>query len=359
MQPIHPTIKGRGAISNPANRFDRIDFVPDGDALDAEEGERPAPATVYLRDRSRSIIVSNDSPDVGFTHSINPYRGCSHGCIYCYARPTHEYFGLSVGLDFETKIFVKEDAAKLLREELYDPKWQPTVLSMSGVTDAYQPIERQTKIARSCLEVLAEFRNPVGIVTKNHLVTRDIDLLKELAAHNASAVFISITTLDHELSQKMEPRASSPKRRLAAVEALSAAGIPTGVMVAPVVPGLTDHEMPQILKAAAEAGAKTAAYVTMRLPFAVKDLFSDWLSAHFPDRREKVLNRIRSMRDGKLNDSNFNTRMAGKGVFADQFSKMFEVARRKAGIDRPFVALSTNAFRRPPRAGDQMALFKG
>ncbi|HEX4796876.1 MAG TPA: PA0069 family radical SAM protein [Humisphaera sp.] len=360
MSLIHPTIKGRGAAKNPPNRFVPIAIEPDGEAMDAiiaAEGELPRPGTQFLKDTSRTVIVHNDSPDVGFTFSINPYRGCEHGCIYCYARPTHEYFGFSAGLDFETKIFVKEEAPQLLREELYSPKWQPSTISISGVTDCYQPIERQLQITRKCLQVLAEFRNPVGIVTKNHLVTRDIDLLAQLASHGAAVVMLSVTTLDADLARKMEPRTSSPKRRLAAIEALAQANIPVGVMLAPIIPGLTDHEMHSILKAAADAGAKFAGYVPVRLPFAVKDIFQQWLEAHYPDRKDKILNRIRSIRGGKLNDSNFQTRMRGTGEFADQFEQMFRLAKRKVGMNQPFPGLSSKAFRRPPRAGEQMGLF--
>lgn len=355
MLPIQPTIKGRGASNNPPNRFEPIGFEFDGDYLDDED--RPAPETVYLKDAARTIIVSNDSPDVGFTYSINVYRGCAHGCIYCYARPGHEYFGLSAGLDFETKIFVKERAPELLREELHSPKWQPATLSLSGVTDCYQPIERKLKLTRRCLQVLAEYRNPIGIVTKSHLVTRDIDVLQELASFGGAMVFVSVTTLDAEISRVMEPRAASPARRLAAIEELAKAKIPVGVMVAPVVPGLTDHEIAPILHAAANAGAKTAGYVPLRLPYAVKDLFQTWLAEHFPERKEKILNRIRDLRGGKLNDFNFTTRMRGQGQFADQFSAMFKLAKRRAGLDGPFPKLSTEAFRRPPRAGEQMTLF--
>jgi DNA repair photolyase len=346
------TIRGRGAADNPPNRFDRITLEPDGDLLDQEE--QAAPETVYLRDTARSLITTNDSPDVGFTHSINPYRGCSHGCIYCYARPGHEYFGLSAGLDFETRIFVKEDAPQLLRKELSARSWQPTTISISGVTDCYQPVERQLKLTRQCLQVLVEFRNPAGVITKNHLVTRDIDLLSQLASHQAAVVMISVTTLDSELSAKMEPRASSPARRLAAIEAIAKAGIPVGVMVAPVIPGLTDHEMPNILKAAREAGAVTSGYVPLRLPFAVTPLFEQWLARNYPQRKDKVLNRIRSLRGGKLNDSNFHSRMRGEGVFADQIANMFRLTRRKAQLDQPFPKLSTAAFSVP---GGQLPLF--
>ena len=350
-----PLIQGRGSSGNLANRFEKIELEPDGDYLDAEEAI--APATVFYRDSSRSIIASNDSPDVGFEKSINAYRGCEHGCIYCYARPTHEWLGFSPGLDFETKIMVKENAAQLLRAELASPRWEPTTLSMSGVTDCYQPGERRFKLTRACLEVLREFRNPVGVITKNHLVTRDIDLLAEMAKENLAMAMISITTLDADLARKMEPRTSSPRRRLEAVRALVAAGIPVGVMVAPVIPGLTDHEIPGILEAAAEAGATTAGYVPVRLPFAVKDLFERWLADHFPDRKEKVLNRIRSLRGGKLNDANFVTRMRGEGIWAEQIKTVFDLAKRKAGLDRPLPAVSVDSFRRPVGADGQLALW--
>jgi DNA repair photolyase len=339
------SIVGRGAAGNPKNRFERIEVEPEPGELDAEE---PGPETVYLRDASRSIIARNDSPDIGFDASINPYRGCSHGCIYCYARPTHEYLGLSAGLDFESKILVKEDAPELLRKQLSSPRWKPQVLSISGVTDCYQPSEKKLQITRRCLEVLAEFRNPVAIVTKNHLVTRDIDLLSELAQHDATVVAVSLTTLDDDLRRVMEPRTSRPIRRLAAIEALARAGVPVGVMTAPVIPGLNDHELPNLISAAAEAGAGFAAYTPVRLPYAVRPLFEDWLTRHFPERKEKVLNRIRSMRGDKLNDARFGSRMRGEGIFADQISQLFDISCRRAGLEgKRFPRLSTAAFRRP------------
>lgn len=346
------SIIGRGAAANPKNRFERIEVEPDP----AERDEEPRPETIYLRDHSRSIIVTNDSPDIGFDASINPYRGCSHGCIYCYARPTHEYLGLSAGLDFETKVLVKEDAPALLRQRLSSPRWEPKVLSMSGVTDPYQPVERKLGITRGCLEVLTEFRNPVAIVTKNHLVTRDIDLLSELSRHDAAVVAVSLTTLDDDLRRVMEPRTSRPARRLAAIEKLAGAGIPVGVMTAPVIPGLTDHELPNLISAAAEAGATFAAYVPVRLPGAVQPIFEDWLGRHFPDRKEKVLNRIRSMRAGRLNDPDFGTRMRGEGAYAEHIARLFEVSCRRAGIARGhFPRLSTQSFRRD--GGAQPGLF--
>lgn len=314
---------------------------------DWDPTEDAAPATRFLKDSTRSIINYNDSPDIGFRASINPYRGCEHGCIYCYARPTHEYLGFSAGLDFETKIMVKEKAPELLREELSSSKWEPQVLALSGVTDCYQPIERKLKLTRRCLEVLSEFRNPVALVTKNQLVTRDIDLLGELARHRAAAVFVSVTTLDASLRHVMEPRTAPPQARLAAIRALAEAGIPTGVLVAPVIPGLTDHEIPSILGAAAEAGAKFAGHVVLRLPYAVAPLFEQWLERHVPGKAAKVLGRIRAIRGGGLNDARFGSRMRGEGIFAAQIEQLFEVACRKAGFSGNGPGLSSAAFRRP------------
>lgn len=345
-------IPHRGAGDNPTNRFIQIHLERDADWNPEED---PLPRTQFIRDLSSTIIATNDSPDIGFEASVNPYRGCEHGCIYCYARPTHEYLGFSSGLDFETRIMVKDRAPELLREALSSPKWQPKVIAMSGVTDCYQPVERKLKLTRGCLEVLAEFRNPVGIVTKNHLVTRDIDFLSELAKYNAVVVFISVTTLDTELRKIMEPRTSPPASRLAAIEALAKAGVPVGVLTAPIIPALNDHEIPKILEAAVNAGAKFAGYTILRLPYAVAPLFEQWLATHFPDRKEKVLNRIRSIRDGKLNNSEWGTRMRGEGIFAEQIQKIFEVARRRAGIEGNHPELTTAHFRRP--GGTQMEMF--
>jgi len=334
----------RGAPDNPANRFEKIHLEPDADwnPDDDVDGGRPqGPRTQFFKDHSQTVISRNDSPDVGFQAGLNPYRGCEHGCIYCYARPFHEYLGFSAGLDFESKIMVKEDAPELLRRELSSPKWQPQVIFMSGVTDCYQPVERKLKLTRRCLQVLAEFRNPVFIVTKNRLVTRDLDLLSELARHHAVSVWLSITTLDSELRKVMEPRTSPPMSRLAALRELSAAGIPAGVNVAPIIPGLTDHETPAILKAAAEAGATSAGYTIVRLPYAVAPLFEKWLDTHFPGRKEKVLNRLRTMHGGKLYDAQWGKRFGGEGIFAEQISQMFKVARRKAGIPGDGAELSS------------------
>jgi DNA repair photolyase len=348
-------LKGRGAIGNPHNRFETI-HVERGYESDEEVPGPERIETELLRDTSRSVIAYNDSPDVGFNASVNPYRGCEHGCVYCYARPFHEYLGFSAGLDFESRILVKEDAPELLRKELASPKWQPQTLAMSGVTDCYQPAERRLGITRRCLAVLADFRNPVGIITKNELVTRDIDILQDLASHQAAMVMLSITTLDGEVARVMEPRASHPRDRLKAIERLSAAGIPVGVMVAPVVPAITDHEMPKILEAAAAAGARTAGYVVMRLPGAVAGLFERWLEEHFPDRKEKVLNRVRDLRGGQLYDPRFGNRMRGEGPYADQIRATFQTFKRKYGLDRPSPELSTASFRRPG-VGVQLGLF--
>ena len=371
LPPSERAVKGRGATDNPANRFERLYVVADewvehgadpesGDPESAGAGDGPEtslPETHFYRDASRTILAKNDSPDVGFEVSINPYRGCEHGCIYCYARPTHEYLGFSAGLDFETRIMVKEDAASLLRERLLSRRWTPQPIAMSGVTDPYQPVERKLRITRGCLEVLAEFRNPVSIITKNHLVTRDVDVLSELAGHDAAAVAISVTTLRPELQRVMEPRTATPARRLDAIRTLSDAGIPVRVMVAPVIPGLTDSEIPAILGAAAEAGALHASYIMMRLPHGVKGLFAEWLEARFPDRKDRVLNRVREVRQGLLNDPRYGSRMRGEGVYADHVRQLFETARRRVGLTAEAGPLSTAAFRRPPADG-QMELFR-
>lgn len=358
MDVVHPTIRGRGSAANPTNRFEALAFERDDQVEpDPELGfaDDAPPATVFLKDTARSIIATNDSPDVGFSHSINPYRGCEHGCVYCYARPTHEYLGFSAGLDFESRILVKTDAPMLLRRELAARSYQPVGLAISGVTDCYQPVERKLRLTRQCLEVLVECRNPCTLITKNHLITRDIDLLRELAATCGVRAMISVTTLDANLTRIMEPRTSTPARRLAVIEALAQAGIPVGVMMAPVVPGITDHEMPRVLQAAADAGAKVAGYVTLRLPHGVAPMFDDWLARHFPDRRDKVLNRIRELRGGKLYDAKFGERMRGVGVWAEQFRTMFELARRRSGLTGMFPEVRLDLFR--PPAGPQMTLW--
>lgn len=351
--------KGRGAAENPHNRFERLAIEADAeDALFADETGPQAPRvrTEILRDHSRSILTHNDSPDIPFDTSINPYRGCEHGCIYCYARPTHEYLGFSAGLDFESRILVKEEAGALLRRELAARAWTPRKIVMSGVTDPYQPVERKLEVTRGCLAVLAELRHPVGIITKNELVTRDLDLLSELHSHGAASVSLSITSLDGDLARKLEPRASHPRDRLKAVARLASAGIPVCVMVAPILPAITDHEIPAILEAAAEAGAQVAGYTILRLPGAVGGLFESWLDEHFPDRKEKVLHRIREMRGGQLTDSRFGHRMRGEGIYAEQIRTTFHTFRRRFGLDRPLPELSVAAFRKP---GEQLGLFGG
>jgi len=352
---LHP-IRGRGAASNPKGRFERLEVEPDPE-VDPQEAGRPE--TLFLDDGSRSVITYNTSPDVGFDASLNPYRGCEHGCSYCYARPFHEYLGFSAGLDFETRIVVKRDAPALLRRELASPKWKPRMLALSGVTDPYQPVERRLAVTRGCLEVLAEFRNPVSIVTKNHLVTRDADLLAELASHGAAAVLMSVTTLDGDLARRLEPRASHPRRRLEAIATLAAAGVPVSVLTAPIIPAINDHEVPAIIAAAAAAGATNAGYVLLRLPRGVKDIFSEWLEQHFPDRKEKVLNRLRDLRGGNLSESRFGLRMRGQGPFAEQVRALFQLSCAKAGLGGHWPELSAASFRRPPQrgAGAQLGLF--
>ncbi len=347
-------IKGRGSAENPPNRFERLRYLEEPEAGESE-AEPARPKTLYLRDPSRTILATNESPDVGFDASVNPYRGCTHGCAYCYARPTHEYLGFSAGLDFETRILVKEDAPELLRRALASPRFEPRVIALSGVTDPYQPVEQRLRLTRRCLEVLAEFRNPTAIVTKSRLVTRDVDLLGELARHGAASVHVSVTSLDPELQRRMEPRASSPRLRLEAIEALARAGIPVGAMVGPVIPGLTDHEIPAILDAAAGAGARFASWILLRLPFGVAGLFEAWLERHHPERKDKVLHRIQEVRGGRLNDPRFGSRMRGEGLYAEQIESLFALAARRAGLARRGPPLSTRAFRRP--GGAQLALF--
>jgi DNA repair photolyase len=343
-------IVGRGPQINPPNRFERLHVEADPDATPEEQ---PHPETQFFYDATETILSKNDSPDVGFAYGVNSYRGCEHGCSYCFARPFHEYLGFSSGLDFETKIMVKLRAPELLRRELTAPRWQPQPLAMSGVTDCYQPIERKFRLTRGCLEVCTELRHPIFIITKNALVTRDIDLLAQLARDHCTAVHVSVTTLDTELGSRMEPRASRPQSRLRAMQELSAAGIPVGVMVAPVIPGLTEHELPAILEAAAAAGAKRAGYVLLRLPFAVKDVFTKWLDDHEPTKKARILDRLRTLHGGKLYNSKWESRMTGHGIFAEQMKAMFDVAARRAGLNQEPFELSTAHFRKP---GEQLAL---
>jgi DNA repair photolyase len=330
-------VRGRGAGINPGNRFETVRLHVLGEALDDELRAHPCGRQVrteVFQDDSRSVLNHVDSPDLGFHWTVNPYRGCEHGCIYCYARPGHEYLSLSSGLDFETRIFAKPDAPRLLREALGKPGWKGERIFFSGVTDCYQPLEAKLEITRACLQACVEFAQPISIVTKNKLVLRDLDLLKELAKFNAASVALSITTLDNSLASKMEPRASAPRERLEAVRQLSAAGIPTNVMVAPIIPALNEAEMPGILKAAAEAGACDAGYVLLRLPYQIKALFEDWLQRHFPDRSGKVLNAMREMRGGELYRAEFFERQKGTGVRAEQIAATFKLFKRRYGLGK-------------------------
>jgi DNA repair photolyase len=312
--------------------------------------------TEVFPDESRTVINRVDSEDIPFNWSLNPYRGCEHGCIYCYARPYHEYLGLSLGVDFETKIFAKFDAPELLKKELASPKWKGEVIAMAGVTDVYQPIERELKITRRCLELIAHCRQPVGIVTKNRLVLRDLELLKELARYRAVCVGVSVTTLEHELAARMEPRASSPSDRLEAIRELSGAGVPVLAMVAPIIPGLNDREIPALLKAVAEAGAGTASYTLLRLPYQIKELFLDWLSRHYPDRARHVESLIRDTRSGELYDSRVGIRHRGEGQVAEQIGRVFKVFSKRYGLNRSLRVFTKNHFR-PPESAYQMRLF--
>ncbi len=348
-----PRRRGRGAASNPASQFLKHHHVEDPAALD--EADLRQVKTEFFADTSRSPLSKNNSPDVPFDYGLNPYRGCEHGCIYCYARPSHEYLGYSAGLDFETKIVVKYDIANLLAKTFQKKSWQPKPVMLSGNTDCYQPVERDLKLTRSCLEVFAWYRNPVSIITKNYLVTRDLDILEELAERNLISVSISITSLKPEITRVMEPRTSHPLRRLEAVEKLAARGIPVGVMVAPVVPGLTDEELPEIVKAAAERGAKWAHYVMLRLPGAVKGLFVEWLGNEFPDRKQRVINRLRDLRGDELTDKRFGRRMRGEGKWAEIISQLHRNTVKQLGLNKERTMLSLEHFR---RAGQQ-DLFTG
>ena len=352
-----PTAKGRGSQLNPQNRFESTVCQPDmehvADDEDYLESLHSIPTT-YIDDDSQSIVSQNDSPDVFFRYSINPYRGCSHGCVYCYARPTHEFLGMNAGLDFESKVMVKKNAPALFRDWLARESWEPEFIAFSGVTDCYQPAERDFKLTRGCLEVALEARQPIGIITKNALVTRDIDLLAQMAKFETASVGISITTLDKELARTMEPRTSTPAAKLRAIQELSAAGIHTSVMVAPIIPGLTDTEIPAILQAAAEAGAKSAGYITLRLPWNVRPIFLEWLERTQPLKKEKIESRIRSTRDGELNDPNYKTRMKGQGEIADQIAQTFQVFAKKYNLNQEKPPHSTKHFQHPlPKSGQQ------
>ncbi len=352
----NPT-KGRGAPSNPEGRFEswHRDEVEDGWFQDP--GEEPSrPETIVSLEHAKSIISRHDSPDVAFAQSVNPYRGCAHGCIYCFARPSHAYLGLSPGLDFETRLFAKVNAAQKLREELARPGYRCEPLTIGVNTDAYQPIERQYRITRSILEVAKEANNPVSLITKSALVERDLDILAPMAREGMAEVTISITTLDAEISRRMEPRTSAPARRLLAVERLAKAGIPVCVNVAPVIPFLTDSELESILEAAAERGALGAGYQLVRLPWEVRPLFKEWLETHFPLKAGHVMSRIRAMRDGRENDPHWGSRMVGTGVFAELLAQRYRKAKARLGLDRPGPGLDCSRFV-PPSLHGQGSLF--
>jgi DNA repair photolyase len=313
--------------------------------------------TVFLADHSRRLITENDSPDVPFRYSINPYRGCEHGCAYCYARPGHELLGMNAGIDFETRVMVKHDAPDLLRAELAREGWQGEMISISGVTDCYQPAERKFRITRGCLQVMLEARQPLGIVTKNALLLRDLDLLAPLASQNLAHVYVSVTTLDGELARRLEPRTATPQARLRAIAELAAAGVPVGVMLAPIIPGLNDREIPAILDAAKQAGASTAGYLLLRLPGAVRPIFEDWIKRHYPDKAQRVFSLIRSTREGKMNDTTWGSRMRGQGAYAEQIAQTVKVFKQKLGLNRTLPPLDSTKFKPPMPSKGQLRLF--
>lgn len=360
-QSIHSRTVGRGAQIEPPNRFESVRTEADWEHLEGDAEAVPDErriATEFFPDATRSLITHNDSPDIPFRHSINPYRGCEHGCAYCYARPGHEMLGMNAGIDFETKVLYKPDAAKLLRAELCKPSWSgDEVIAISGVTDCYQPAERKLRVTRSIVEVLVEARQAFGVVTKNALVLRDLDLL---APHGRQAMFhanISVTTLDADLARDLEPRTSPPTMRLKAIRELTAAGIPTRVMVAPIIPGLTDTEIPAILEAASEAGAKSAGWQMLRLPWAVRPIFEDWLAKNRPQLRDRVVGHIQDVRGGKMNDTEFGRRMRGAGAYADSIGRTFKMFAHKYGLDRGLPAMDTTQFHPPKSPDGQQTLF--
>lgn len=349
-----------GSNLDPPNRFESIHQECDLEHLEWDQEHLRGLTnrkTQYIDDASRSIVSENHSPDLPFRFSLNPYRGCAHACSYCYARPSHEYLGLNAGRDFETKIVVKRDAPQLFRDFLAKKSWKPEPITFSGVTDSYQPAEREFRLTRGCLEVALQCRQPVSIVTKNALVVRDLELIQALAARGLIHVYLSITTLDPQLARDMEPRTSIPAARLRAIEMLAAAGVPVGVMTAPIIPGLNDHEIPQILSAARDAGAQTAGYVLLRLPLTVNPVFREWLQRVRPDHADKVIGRIRQTRRGKLNRSAWGERMTGSGPIADPIGKLFKLFRKKYGLDQPLPDYDRGKFRPPPDASGQLRLF--
>ena len=350
--------KGRGAVSSRSGRFEAEQRVTTDDGWgSAFDPDLPPLRTTLSVDTTRTILARNDSPDVPFDRSINPYRGCEHGCIYCFARPTHAFLGLSPGLDFETRLFYKPDAPELLERELRAKSYKPQVIAIGANTDPYQPVEREQQLTRRILQVLARFDNPVAIITKSALIARDIDILAPMAAKNLARVCVSVTTLDRDLARQMEPRASTPPKRIEAIRALTRAGIPVAVLTAPLIPALNDHELEDILIECAAAGVDSASYVLLRLPLEIKDLFEEWLRAHFPNRADRVLSLIRQCRDGGLYQSEWGTRMKGTGPYAETIAKRFRLACKRLGLDRRRLDLDTSLFKLPPVQGDQLALF--
>ena len=351
------TVRGRGARSNASGRFESQTREAFDDGWTLEDPEPAQLRTTLTAEKARTIIAKNDSPDVGFSRSINPYRGCEHGCIYCYARPAHAYMGLSPGLDFESQLFFKPEAARLLEKELSAPRYRPEFIHIGGNTDPYQPVERETRITRSVLEVMERFGHPCSIITKSALILRDLDVLARLGARNLVRVAISVTSLDRKLARSMEPRAATPERRIGAIQALSAAGVPVSVMFAPVIPALNDHELEAVLERAAQAGASGAGYVVLRLPREIKDLFREWLATDHPDRAARVMSLVRQMRGGADYDFEWRTRMRGEGPIAQLLSQRFAAAKKRFGLEARFSGLDLSQFKVPPKAGDQGDLF--
>ena len=355
--PIVGVVRGRGAKSNHTSRFDTQQREDFDDGWTEDDAEPKKLTTTVSPMKSKTVITRNDSPDISFDKSINPYKGCENGCIYCYARPAHAYLGLSPGLDFESRLYFKPEAGTLLEKELSNPRYKPSTIHIGGDTDPYQPVERTLRVTRALIETLSRFRHPFSIITKSALITRDIDLMAPMAAEGLVHASVSITSLDRRLARSMEPRAATPERRLDAVRQLAAAGIPTNVMFAPIIPGLNDHEMEGVLQRAAEAGAMSAHYVLLRLPLEIKDLFAEWLETDHPDRARRVMSLVRQTRGGAAYQSEFGKRMRGDGPVADLIAERFRKARKRFGLDRPSPPYDLTKFRVPPKAGDQMGLF--
>jgi DNA repair photolyase len=350
-------LRGRGARTNDTGRFEtfKSEAFEDG-WTEEDEAARPLTTTVQPM-KSKTIIAKNDSPDIGFNRSINPYRGCEHGCIYCYARPAHAYLGLSPGLDFESKLFFKPEAGRLLERELSKPTYKPEPIHIGGDTDPYQPQEKTLRVTRAVLETLSRFNHPFTIITKSALITRDLDILGPMGKAGLARAAVSVTTLDRRLARSMEPRAATPERRIDAIRQLAAAGVPVTVMFAPSIPSLNDHEMEAVLERAAQAGATSAGYVALRLPLEINDLFQQWLATDHPDRAKRVMSLVRQMRGGAAYDSEWGKRMTGEGPVAEVMGQRFSVARRKFGLDTPVGRLDVGAFKVPAKAGDQLSLF--